>query len=151
MYFQWKDTPYGMIRVSHGGLKELVQGVVNTKQKLYGLSLRSTVQQEDADMSIVLSDENVIPEMKKKMEEHFTALFEPMGIKASVVWATPERSMFSVVMGMYRSMCSSASECRLIRIFLDVVLGSSRMVQYARPERVSRVHQEAVTCLRKST
>ena len=114
MYFQWKDTPYGMIRVSHGGLKELVQGVVNTKQKLYGLSLRSTVQQEDADMSIVLSDENVIPEMKKKMEEHFTALFEPMGIKASVVWATPDKSIVSVVCSPWLWACIGACAAVLV-------------------------------------
>ena len=70
MYFRWKDTPYGIIRVSHGGLKEFAQEAVKSRLRLYGLTLQTSDRKEEADMSIVLSEENVIPETKKKVEQH---------------------------------------------------------------------------------
>ena len=93
MYFLWKDTPYGIIRVSHGGLQEFVEETVKSRLRLYSITLQTSDRKDDADMSIVLSEENIIPETKQKVEQHFTAVFEPMGINASVVWTVPDKSI----------------------------------------------------------
>ena len=93
MYYLWKNTPYGIIRVSYGGLKDFANEAVKSRLRLYSVTLQTSDRKEDADMSIVLSEENVIPETKKKVEQHFTAVFAPMGINASVVWTVPEKSI----------------------------------------------------------
>ena len=93
MYFLWKSTHMGMIRVSCDGLSEFADEVLRSKLRLYSITLSPSGRKEDADMSIVLSEENIIPETKKSIEKHFAAVMKPMGIKASVVWASPERSI----------------------------------------------------------
>ena len=100
MYFLWKDTPIGIIRVSCDGLCEFVSAAVRSRLKLYSITLSPSDRNEDeenADMSIVLSEENIIPAAKKNIEEHFAAIMQPMGIKASVVWAAPEKSIYAVL------------------------------------------------------
>ena len=98
MYFLWKSTPCGIIRVSCDGLCEFVNEAVKSKLRLYSITLSPSGGKEDADMSIVLSEENIIPETKKVVESHFASVLSPMGINASVVWTEPERSL-SVVLG----------------------------------------------------
>ena len=97
MYFLWKNTPIGIIRVSCDGLCEFVGEAVKSKLRLYSVTLSPSGMNEDADMSIVLSEENVIPEAKKNIEEHFASIMHPLGIKASVVWGTPEKSVYAVL------------------------------------------------------
>ena len=97
MYFLWKTTPIGIIRVSCDGLCEFVGEAVKSKLRLYSVTLSPSGMKDDADMSIVLSEENVIPEAKKNIEEHFASIMRPMGIKASVVWSAPEKSVYAVL------------------------------------------------------
>ena len=101
MYFLWKNTPIGIIRVSCDGLCDFVGEAVKSKLKLYSITLSPSGKKEDADMSIVLSEENIIPEAKKNIEEHFASIMQPMGINASVVWAAPEKSIYAVLRSPY--------------------------------------------------
>ena len=93
MYFLWKDTSHGRIRVSSGGLREFADEVLRSKLRLYSITLHPSGRKDDAEMSIVLSEEDVTPETKKNVEKNFPAVLKPMGIKASVVWAGPENSI----------------------------------------------------------
>ena len=100
MYFLWKNTPIGIIRISCDGLCEFVEDAVKSKLKLYSITLSPSGRnqdKEDADMSIVLSEENIVPETKKTIEKHFALIMQPMGIKTSIVWATPEKSIYPVL------------------------------------------------------
>ncbi len=97
MYFLWKTTPCGIIRVSCDGLREFVNEAVKSKLRLYSVTLSPSDGREDADMSIVLSEESIIPEAKRSVESHFAAILRPMGIRASVVWAVPEKSIYAVM------------------------------------------------------
>ena len=97
MYFLWKNTPAGMIRVSCDGLCELVDDVLRSRLRLYSITLAPSGSRDDADMSIVLSEENIIPEAKKRVERHFASILRPMGINASVIWASPEKSIGEVL------------------------------------------------------
>ncbi|MBQ7221220.1 MAG: hypothetical protein IJS28_09600 [Synergistaceae bacterium] len=97
MYFLWKNTPIGIIRVSCDGLCEFADEAVKSKLRLYSITLSPSGRKEEADVSIVLSEENVIPEAKKSIEKHFASIMRPMGIKASVVWASPEKSVYAVL------------------------------------------------------
>ena len=105
MYFLWKNTPIGIIRVSCDGLREFVDEAVKSKLKLYSVTLSPSGRQEDADMSIVLSEDDIIPEMKKNIEKHFASIMHPLGIKASVVWGTPEKSVYAVLRSPYVWAC----------------------------------------------
>ena len=100
MYFLWKSTPIGIIRVSCDGLCEFANEAVRSRLRLYSITL-SPSDEEYADMSIVISDENVVPEAKKHVEKHFASILRPMGIKASVVWASPEKSVYAVLRSPY--------------------------------------------------
>lgn len=97
MYFLWKNTPCGIIRVSREGMREFTDEVLKSKLRICGIVLSPSGRKEDADMSIVLSEENLIPETKKKIEKHFAAILKPMGIKASIVWAVPEKNIYAVL------------------------------------------------------
>lgn len=95
MYFLWKTTPIGLIRISGEGLCEFADEVLRSKLSICSLTLSPSGQNDDADMSIVISDENITPETKQHVEEHFLSVFRPEGIKASVVWASSERNIFT--------------------------------------------------------
>ena len=97
MYFLWKNTPVGIIRVSCDGLREFVDEAVRSKLRLYSVVLSPSGRKDDADMIIVLSEENIVPETKHVIEKHFASVLQPMGIKASVVWSAPEKSISAVL------------------------------------------------------
>ncbi|MBQ7544389.1 MAG: hypothetical protein IJT02_05540 [Synergistaceae bacterium] len=101
MYFLWKNTSHGRIRVSSSGLREFADEVLRSKLRLYGITLHPSGRKDDAEMSIVLSEEDVTPETKKNVEKNFPAVLKPMGIKASVVWAAPERSIAVIARNPY--------------------------------------------------
>ena len=101
MYFLWKTTSIGIIRVSGGGLKDFADDAVRSRLRLYSITLSPADKKGDADVSIVFSDEDVAPETRTKVEEHFPAVMKPMGIKASVIWASPERSVLALLGSPY--------------------------------------------------
>ena len=97
MYFLWKNTHIGIIRVSCDGLCEFVDEAVRSRLKLYSVTLSPSRLDEEADVSIVFSEENIVPEVKKHVEQHFASIMRPLGMKASVVWAVPEKSIYAVL------------------------------------------------------
>ena len=97
MYFLWKTTRIGIIRISCDGLREFADEVLRSRVRLYSITLSPEGCKGESDVSIVLSEEDLAPEAKKTVEEHFPAVFKPMGIKASVVWAVPERNAAAVL------------------------------------------------------
>lgn len=101
MYFLWRNTPYGTIRVSCEGLYDLAGQTVRSRIRLYGVTLSPSGRKENADFTVVLSEEDLMPETKKKVEKHFDAILKPMGLKVSVVWASPERGIFPLMGSPY--------------------------------------------------
>ena len=101
MYFLWRNTPYGIIRVSCDGLKEFANDAFKSKLKLYSVTLspaeKKEQEQEHADLTIVISEEDLSQETKQQAENHIISILKPMGIKASIVWADPERGIMPVL------------------------------------------------------
>lgn len=101
MYFLWKNTPYGIIRISCDGLYDFADDVLKSGLRLYSITLSPSRKKDDADLIIVMSDENIIPEVRHKIDKHFASIMKPMGISPSIVWASPERGIFSLVHSPY--------------------------------------------------
>ena len=97
MYFLWKTTRIGIIRISCDGLREFADDVLRSRVRLYSITLSPEGRKGESDVSIVLSEEDLAPEAKKTVEEHFPAVFKPMGMKASVVWALPGRNVAALL------------------------------------------------------
>ncbi len=101
MYYLWRNTPYGIIRVSYSGLYDFVAEAVRSKLRLYSLTLSPAGKKEHADLTLVFSEEDLSPETKSKVEEHISSVLKPMGMKAAIVWASPERGIMPVVLSPY--------------------------------------------------
>ncbi|MBQ9904170.1 MAG: hypothetical protein IJM47_05230 [Synergistaceae bacterium] len=101
MYYLWKNTPYGIIRVSCSGLFDFVLDAVKSKLKLYSVALEPSGKKEHANLTLVLSEEDLSPETKSKVEAHISSVLKPMGLRASIVWASPERDIMTVIQSPY--------------------------------------------------
>ena len=101
MYYLWKNTHYGVIRVSYSGLCDFVRDTVMSKLRLYSVTLEPSGKKEHANMTIVFSDEDLSRETKSKVEEHISAVLKPMGFRASVVWGSPECGVMPVIQNPY--------------------------------------------------
>lgn len=99
MYFLWRNTHYGLIRVSYEGLHSFANDVIKSRLRLYSVTLSPAEQ--DADLTIVISDEELKPEIKQQVEKHFTDVFKTMGMKALIVWASPEREILPIIQSPY--------------------------------------------------
>ena len=99
MYFLWRNTPYGLIRISYGGFYSFVNDVIKSRLRLYSITLFPS--EYDADLTIVISDEDLNSEIKQQIEEHFADIMAPMGMKTLIVWANPERSISTIVQSPY--------------------------------------------------
>ena len=114
MYFLWKTTKHGIIRVSCDGLKDFAGEVLSSKLRLYSITIHPADSDNDAEMSIVLSDDDVAPETRKTVDDNFPAVMKPMGLNASVVWATPERSIAAVLKNAWA--WSGAAVCAAVLV-----------------------------------
>lgn len=102
MYYLWKNTTYGLIRVSYSGLYDFVLSTVRSKLRLYSVTLEPSGKKEHANLTLVFSEEdNISSEKKRKIEEHVTSVLKPLGLKASVIWANPERGISETVQNPY--------------------------------------------------
>lgn len=105
MYFLWKNTPYGIIRISCEGLYEFADGMIKSKLRLCSITLMPSGnkegENEHADLTVVFSDDVLNPENRKKVERHFDAVLKPMGLKPSIVWAIPERGIMQALSNPY--------------------------------------------------
>ena len=81
MYFLWKRTPHGMIRVSYDGLFDFVQGFLSARFRLYGLALAAG---DNALLTLLMSSGDVSRE--PGLARSLSALMEPLGMLTSVVW-----------------------------------------------------------------
>lgn len=101
MYFLWKNTPYGIIRISCEGLHEFANDILKPRLRLYSVSLSPADKKEHADLTVVISDEDLSSEIKEQVERYIAEVLEPAGIKSLVVWATQEDGFMSVFQSPY--------------------------------------------------
>ena len=85
----------------HALLYDFALGVVKSHLRLYSVTLEPSGKKEHANMTLVFSEEDLSPDTKHKVEEHVSSVLKPMGLKASVVWATPERGIMAAVQNPY--------------------------------------------------
>ena len=95
MYFLWRDTPYGFIKVSYEGLLSFVNDALKSRLRLYSVVLSPSDPElkENADITIVISDDDIQAEKKSIVEDHLTEVLKPMGMKAMVIWSSPEKGI----------------------------------------------------------
>ncbi len=111
MYFTWKNTPYGLIKISEDGfrnfLNQLLNPVLNPYFIIHSLSLETEISSENDDAKLILVMyphenpefyENVHENYKQKIEEYLSLIFRPMGIIISVVWVEPEKNFFELML-----------------------------------------------------
>ena len=102
MYFLWKNTPVGLIKISQEGIFDFADYVLKSSFTLYSISLApSKEKKEHADLTIVISDEDLPENTKEQVEKHLTDVLDPAGMKASIVWATPERGILPIIQNPY--------------------------------------------------
>jgi len=99
MYFLWKNTTCGLIKISYEGLFDFITYILRTTFKLYSITLAPS--ESRADLTVVISDEDISADVKEKVEKHLVEVLDPTGMKASVVWATPERGFMQIIQNPY--------------------------------------------------
>ena len=98
MYFLWRNTTYGPIKISHEGLSDFANYILKSGFRLYSITLAPSQEiKQRADLTIVISDENLPQDVKNKIASHLAEVLAPTGMNASVVWAEPERGVLPLV------------------------------------------------------
>lgn len=118
MYFQWRSTPYGIIRISCEGLCNFADKAIKSKLRLYSVTLSplysgsasdldsdsesesgtESGNKDDAELSIVLLDEDSLQdETRSQIECHYKAVLRPMGIISEVIWAAPDKGIAHIL------------------------------------------------------
>ena len=83
MYFLWKRTPHGSIRVSCDGFSDFVNHVLSEKFKCRSLCV---AEGEAAAMTLVLSSNSGAVECSE-IEERLAEIITPLGFSVRIVWA----------------------------------------------------------------
>lgn len=94
MYFLWKRTRYGTIRISHDGAADLIQNILtacsrgtSARFRLHSLAIADG---DNAEMTVVLSSHGDADE--SAVGHRISSLIEPTGMSVSVVWySAPSR------------------------------------------------------------
>jgi hypothetical protein len=81
MYFLWKRTPHGSIRISCSGLSCFIEHVLSEESKCRSLAL---AEGETASVTLVLSSENA--SAGTGIEEHLASVVAPLGFRVQVIW-----------------------------------------------------------------
>ena len=119
MYFQWRSTPYGIIRISCEGLYNFADKAIKSKLRLYSVTLspcavssdldldsdskststsESESESDDAELSIVFIDEeNLQDQTRDNIKCHYEAVLRPMGIISEVIWAAPDKGIAHIL------------------------------------------------------
>lgn len=86
MYFLWKRTEHGTIRVSREGLSDLVRSHLGPS-RLYSLAMAATgcAPSDEGLVTVVLASRD--PSHEPKIAQRIKALLAPLGMAVSVVWA----------------------------------------------------------------
>ena len=102
MYYLWKRTPHGSIRVSCDGFSDFINRVLTGKSRCLSLSL---AEGENAAVILVLSSDSATAEYCK-IEEHLTSIIAPLGLSVRVIWAdrgSPGTELCETLSSAYRS------------------------------------------------
>ena len=102
MYFLWKRTPHGSIRVSCDGFSGFVNRIVSGKTKCRSLAL---AEGENATMTLVLSSSNAAAEYYK-IEKRIASIVAPLGLGVKVIWAdkgTPGAELCETISSIHQS------------------------------------------------
>ena len=83
MYFLWKRTPHGNIRVSCDGFSDFVNRILSGKSRCRGLSV---VEGDTAAMTLVLSSTNNAAIGCSDIEKRLTEIMSPLGFSVQVIW-----------------------------------------------------------------
>ena len=87
-YFTWKNTPYGIVKISDKGIKNFTDNILKSGLEICNLSLSNNKNNNNSDsnLTVVISGENLKSDSKTKIEEHLQNIFKPMGFNTSIVW-----------------------------------------------------------------
>jgi hypothetical protein len=102
MYFLWKRTLHGSIRVSSDGLSGFVDRVLSGKSRCRGLSL---AEGESPSVTLVLFSESPTLE-GHGIEERLSSIVAPLGFRVQVIWAdrgAPEAEWCETLASIYQS------------------------------------------------
>ena len=102
MYFLWKRTPHGSIRVSSDGFSNFVNNVLSGKSRCRSLSI---TEGENAAITLVLSPNNAAAECCK-IEEIIAKVIAPLGLSVQVIWTdkgTPGAELYETLSSAYQS------------------------------------------------
>ncbi|MDR2528160.1 MAG: hypothetical protein LBD04_03955 [Synergistaceae bacterium] len=83
MYFLWKRTLHGSIRVSSDGLSGFINRVLSGKSSCRGLSL---AEGEKPSVTLVLFSESPLMD-GHGVEERLSSIVAPLGFHVQVIWA----------------------------------------------------------------
>ena len=102
MYFLWKRTPHGSIRVSCNGFSDFINSVLSGKSRCRSLSV---AEGEKAAMTLVLSS-NSADEECSEIEERLAAIITPLGFSVRFIWTdrgTPGTELYETLSSAYLS------------------------------------------------
>ena len=101
VYFLWKRTPHGSIRVSYDGMADFIRRFLTRKSRFCSFVLEDG---ETALMTLVLSSKDGV--FESKVENRLNAVMKPLGIASSVIWSSqgsPEEEWCEIRSALYRS------------------------------------------------
>lgn len=81
MYFLWKRTPLGSVRVSDQGLGDFLKPLLSMKSRLRGLSMN---EGEEASVTLVLSSD--VAEREDWLEARLSSIVAPLGLTVRTIW-----------------------------------------------------------------
>ena len=102
MYFLWKRTPHGSIRVSCDGFSDFINRVLSGKFRCRSLCV---AEGETAAMTLVLSSDNGAMDCGE-VEERLAEIITPLGFSVKVVWTdkgAPGADLCEKLMAAYQS------------------------------------------------
>ena len=102
VYFLWKRTPIGSIRVSCDGFSDFINRFLSGKSRCNSLSV---AEGEKAAMTLVLSSRNTAVECGE-IEKRLAAVIAPLGFSVKFIWAdrgAPGAELCEKLSSAYRS------------------------------------------------
>jgi hypothetical protein len=102
VYFLWKRTPHGSIRVSCDGLSGFINRILSEKFRCRSLSL---AEGDNASVTLVLCSK-YSPAENVKIEERLASIVAPLGFHIQVIWAdrgAPETEWCEMLFSAHQS------------------------------------------------
>lgn len=102
MYFLWKRTPLGSIRVSCDGFSDFINRFLSGKSRCRSLSI---AEGEKAAMTLVLSSNNSVMKYSE-IEERLAAVISPLGFSVQIIWTdrgSPGAELYEALSSIYQN------------------------------------------------